>query len=390
MAAAAAAMVGLLAAASELLLRAGGARPRGEAELTRAIPDGWTDFRLRPSVSGEEAVVTNELGLHSPRSYPLTPHTGSLRVAVLGSSVAYGMGLPFADTIPGIVERELRAAGHRAEALNFGTHAFTIVNVSAQLQAYVHQFRPAAVVVLLDLQVAQPAWPSVEPAAPEEGTERPGWRERFLRRGSETSALLALLDDPRRARQWIRRASGLRIRPPSLEATEHRPAAPLPRAAAAAPEPAAASPPEDVRAYEARRESELAAPLAAMAAFCAERGIALYFVTPYGPYFDFTDEDYASMSARDFLGDAASVYASERVALAAEVELVTRVVRRVAARGSAGVVDMLEASRAASPRTSPDFTPDGVHLTPAGNATLGRLVAERIDRDARRPRGGGD
>ena len=36
--------------------------------------------------------------------------------------------------------------------------------------------------------------------------------------------------------------------------------------------------------------------LAAMAAFAAERSIALYFVTPYGPYFDFTDDELAYLA----------------------------------------------------------------------------------------------
>jgi len=116
--------------------------------------------------------------------------------------------------------------------------------------------------------------------------------------------------------------------------------------------------PEDVRAWEERRERELSAPLAAMAAFCAEKAIALYFVTPYGPYFDFTDEELAGMSVQGFLEDAARVHGSERAAVGAEVELITRVVRRVAARGSAQVIDMLEASRGSSLRTSPDFTPE--------------------------------
>jgi lysophospholipase L1-like esterase len=53
------------------------------------------------------------------------------------------------------------------------------------------------------------------------------------------------------------------------------------------------------------------------------------------------------------------------------------------------VIDMLEASRASSPRSSPDFTPDGVHLTPAGNATLGRIVAARIAADLERRSGDG-
>ena len=127
-----------------------------------------------------------------------------------------------------------------------------------------------------------------------------------------------------------------------------------------------------------------------MAAFCAEKTIALYFVTPYGPYFDFTDEELAGMSVQGFLEEAARVHGSERAALGAEVELITRVARRVAARGSAHVIDMLDASRGSSLRTSPDFTPDGVHLSPAGNAALGRLIAARIARDLKRRSGDGD
>jgi lysophospholipase L1-like esterase len=130
--------------------------------------------------------------------------------------------------------------------------------------------------------------------------------------------------------------------------------------------------------------------MAAMAAFCAEKRIALYFVTPYGPYFDFTDDELASMSAQAFLEEAARVHGSERAALGAEVELITRVARRVAAGGSAHVIDMLDASRGSSLRTSPDFTPDAVHLSPAGNAALGRLIAARVARDLKRRAGDGD
>jgi lysophospholipase L1-like esterase len=130
--------------------------------------------------------------------------------------------------------------------------------------------------------------------------------------------------------------------------------------------------------------------MAAMAAFCAEKTIALYFVTPYGPYFDFSDEELAGMSVHGFLEESARVHGSERTALGAEVELITRVARRVAARGSAHVIDMLEASRSSSLRTSADFTPDGVHLSPAGNAALGRLIAARVVRDVERRSGGGD
>lgn len=379
-------VLGVVAGALELGLRAAGARPRAAAGLSPVVPDAWTGFRPRPGVSGDEAAVTNDLGMRAPRSYALARPPDALRVAVLGSSVVFGMGTPLADTIPALVERDLQAAGHRAEVLNFGVNGYTIVNVSALLQAYVHQFRPDAAVVVVDFQVAFPEWPAVRPgaASPDDRIEKLGWGAALLRRGSARSALAALFDDPRPARQWVRRATGLPLRPPSPAAPGRRraPGSPLPVPATTAPAVRpTASPPEDARAYGARRERELAAPLAAMAAFAAETSVALYLVTPYGPYFDVTDEELSHMSVQDFLEEGALAHGSVRAALGAEVELITRVARRVAEAGPADVIDMLEASRRSSLRSSPDFTRDGIHLTPAGNAALARLVAERILRD---------
>ena len=385
------AVLAVVAGALELGLRAAGSGPRVAGEVSEIVPDGWTGFRLRPGVAGQEAFVTNDLGMHAPRTYTLAPPPESLRVAVLGSSVVYGLALPFADTIPGALERELQLAGQRAEVLNFGTHRYTIVNLSAQLQAYVHQFQPDVVVVVIDLQVGLAEWPDVRPgAAADAGIEKLGWAEALLKRGAGKSALLALFDDARGTRRWVRRATGLPLRPLRLQAApppaETEAPAPAP---APAPQPAARGP-EERRAYEERREHDLAAPMAAMAAFCAEKSIALFYVTPYGPYFDLTEHELGAMSVRHFLEESRPVYGNDRDALAAEVELITRVVRRVAGRSSARVIDMLEASRGASLRTSSHFTGDGVHLSPAGNAALGKLIAERIVREIEGRRAGGD
>jgi lysophospholipase L1-like esterase len=377
-------VLAVVAGTSELALRAFGARPRPPVPLSQIVPDGWTGFRLRPDVGGPEAFATNDLGMRALRTYTLTPPPVSLRIAVLGSSVVYGMNMPLADSIPGVVERELQAAGRNAEVLNFGTHQFTIVNVSAQLQAYVHQFRPDVVVVVVDLQVGHVGWPDVRPQVVAEAKiEKPSWWETLLRRGARKSALIALLNDPREARRWARSATGLplqnRSRPASRPSRKART-----RGAGPAGLPAdrpTAGPPEERRAYEERRERELAAPMAAMAAFCAEKSVALYFVTPYGPYFDVTEDELEQMSVHHLLEEATRVHGGVRDALGAEVELITRVARRVAANGPARVIDMLEASRHSSFRTSPDFTRDGVHLTPAGNAALGRVIAERILQD---------
>jgi len=150
------AVLAVMTGGIELALRAAGATPGGGGNPSHIAPDGWTGFRLRPRVSGSQALVTNDLGMHAPRTYTLEPPPESLRIAVLGSSVVYGLGTRFTETIPGALERELQLAGQRAEVLNFGTHAFTIVNVSALLQAYVHQFEPDVVVVVVDLQLGVP------------------------------------------------------------------------------------------------------------------------------------------------------------------------------------------------------------------------------------------
>jgi lysophospholipase L1-like esterase len=54
------------------------------------------------------------------------------------------------------------------------------------------------------------------------------------------------------------------------------------------------------------------------------------------------------------------------------------------------VIDMLEASRRSSLRTSPDFTEDGVHFSATGNAALGTLIATRIAGDLDRRTAGRD
>jgi lysophospholipase L1-like esterase len=389
-------VLGVLATATELALRSAGVKPQRARESSNVVADGWTGFRLRPGVTGEEAFVTNELGMHAPRSYPPAPPPGVLRVAVLGSSVVYGLNLPFADTLPSALERALQESGREAEVLNFGTHAFSIVNVSALLQAYVHQLQPDVVVVVVDLQVARARWPPLRPGEASTGESIAtlgGWRA-LLARGASGSALAGLLDDPRPARRWLRRTTGLPLHPyPGLE--------PLGRAArssAARPDPAptpaagglAAAPPEGIHEYERRRDRELTAPLAAMAAFAAASSIELYLVTPYGPYFRLTGDELGRMSVHHFIEDAVRVHGDARAALAAEVALITRVVRRVADASPARVIDMLEACRGASLRGSGHFSEDGVHLTPEGNAALARVISEHVARglEADAERGG--
>ena len=392
LAAALALLLLMAGAVAELALRkVAGIKPvvLAAVGLSPVVPDGWTGYRLRPNVPGPpEWIVTNDLGMHATRTYELAKRRpGKLRVAVLGSSVVYGQGVYFADTIPGAAETALRAGGRRAEVMNFGTHSFNIVNISAMAQAYVHQFEPDAIVVVIDLQVGSPNWPIVTPAVdgPAAQIRRLGWREALLKRASEHSALFTVIDDPSTFRPLVRQWTKLPLEPPPpapRTATGRAPAAAtIPAAtnlAQGAHAPAAA---EEIHAYEEKRRRDLAAPLAAMAAFCREQSIALYFMTPYGPYFDLTDEELAQINVHPFLVNARRVYGSERRALATEIETITEVVRSVAKAHSARVIDMLEASRHGTLRKSTDFARDGIHFTAAGNVAVGKMIAAQLARD---------
>ena len=231
--------------------------------------------------------------------------------------------------------------------------------------------------MVVDLQVGLARWPAVRPAtAPQdEGIARLGWREALLaaRRQQERAAWPARRPAARAALD----SAGERPAPPAAAAPE--PTAPTETpASAAAAAPARRrrpGPPEDVPAYEARRERELAAPMAAMSAFCRRAGHRALL----------RDAVWALLRAHrrrvraderaplHRAGGAASTRAARGAA--AEVELITRAVRRVAGRGSARPSTCSRPRGAASLRAPPHFTEDGVHLSAAGNAALGRLIA---------------
>ena len=203
-----------------------------------------------------------------------------------------------------------------------------------------------------------------------------GW-EALLKRGAARSALLAVFDDPRPARRWIRRASGLPLRPRAARPGRRRPDRERRPCRRGRPPPRVRR--RRIRAYEERRERELAAPLAAMAAFCAEKSIAIYFVTPYGallrPHRRRAGAHGGGPVPR---GGGRGPRQRAPRARGARSSWSPACSAVVAARGSARVIDMLEASRAASLRDLPDFAADGIHLTTTGNAALGRLIARRI------------
>ena len=365
-------LIGVFLLLAELALRALGEKPQdlAVAGLSATVPDGWTGWAMRAGAHAREYVLTNAYGMHEDRDVLMRKPAGVRRVAVVGSSVTWGPGMYLEDTIPRSAERALRQAGCKAEVLNMAHHGFNILNASAFVQTKAHQFEPDAIVIVMDLQMGFPGFPPPDPSEPEETVRRLGPLEAWLKLASEYSVALSVIDEPTRLRTWISKALPL----PAVAAA---PAAPPKRKPLHEPP----RPPErTIREYEARRHRELASVVAAVSAFAASAGIPLYFVTPYGPYFHATPEQLAGYSLPGAMGLAVHLYGGRTGAYARETELQSEIVATAASAGGARVIDMLPASRAATPALG-DFSTDGIHMNPAGNRRVGAAIAARLLQD---------
>jgi lysophospholipase L1-like esterase len=132
--------------------------------------------------------------------------------------------------------------------------------------------------------------------------------------------------------------------------------------------------------YEARRRRELGSVVAAVSAFARASRIPLYFVTPYGPYFQAKPQELAGFSLPALLGPALALYGDRTRAFAREAELQSEIIAASAAPEGARIIDMLPASRAGTMATG-DFSTDGIHMTPAGYRRIGTRIAARLVQD---------
>jgi hypothetical protein len=404
----------VVALALEAGLRFVGAQPQNlyRAGFSATVIDRWTEWGMRPNVRLSEYSVTNNYGLHEDREINLARPPGVKRVAVIGSSVTWGLGEPLVNTIPRAAEAALRKAGCSVEVLNFGGQGYNILNASAYIQTKMHQFEPDAIVVMMDLQMAFPRFPRPNPVTDEQAVvRRLGFFEGLFKRATEFSTVLTFLDNVALPREVLARHQPLPLPKPTAASTTppvtsvEFGAAPLRRArdavlgwagrrldrlrskdnlgdvtiAAAPPAPPATAGPPTREAYEARRERELSGVVSGVSAFARAMGLKLYFVTPFGPYFHATDAQLAKFSL-NMLAAATPVYGGLAQAARREAELSSTIIARNAEREGAAVIDMLPLSRDATMDWG-DFSTDGIHFSPQGYRRVGGMIADRLMRD---------
>jgi hypothetical protein len=122
-------------------------------------PDPQVGFTLRPGFDGiafGAPVRANALGYRGP-DWPQAKPPGTLRIALLGDSHAFGYGIPCADSLGPQLERALAARGVRAEVLCFALPGY---NAWQQHETLLHKafaFAPDLVIAHLTQNDHEPA-----------------------------------------------------------------------------------------------------------------------------------------------------------------------------------------------------------------------------------------
>lgn len=151
------AVLAVLAGAAEALLRA--VAPQSDSiRLGAKLQNSARVFGLRPhlrTVQTGVLVETNALGFRE-REYPLARTPGARRIAVLGDSFTFGVGVEFAETFSKRLEAQLNHALGPHEVINFGVSAYNTTLELATLREVAAKFRPDLVIVGYVLNDAQP------------------------------------------------------------------------------------------------------------------------------------------------------------------------------------------------------------------------------------------
>ncbi len=116
--------------------------------VVRYMPNTRAVFR---HPDGTQSLVTiNQQGWNSTKpAYSKAKTPGVLRVAVVGNSYVHGSFVDAAQGFPEVIERQLNAAGVRAEVLRFGMDGAPLSQYLHMLRREVRAFNPDLVVVQL-------------------------------------------------------------------------------------------------------------------------------------------------------------------------------------------------------------------------------------------------
>jgi len=81
------------------------------------------------------------------RDYSLAKPAGAFRIAAVGDSVTFGLGLELEDTWPKQLERELQKTSPRIEVINFGVMGYNTPQEAERIQDKVLKYSPDLIII---------------------------------------------------------------------------------------------------------------------------------------------------------------------------------------------------------------------------------------------------
>ena len=118
-------------------------------KIHRVTANKQMGYELVPgSVSFEDNAWyrINQDGIRD-RDYPLAKPEGTFRIAAIGDSCTFGLGLELEDTWPKQLERELRKNDPRLEVINFGVMGYNTPNEAERIQDKVLKYSPDLIII---------------------------------------------------------------------------------------------------------------------------------------------------------------------------------------------------------------------------------------------------
>jgi glycosyltransferase involved in cell wall biosynthesis/lysophospholipase L1-like esterase len=133
---------------------------------------GWVLRPSQRSYTHLEPMRSNAAGLRDDEELPLPPPLGERRILVLGDSVAFGNGVPTAETFAEVLEGLLRARGLPVRVLNAGVQGYSVHQEADFLRARGLSFEPELVLVAFyenDVLIREPPGERTAMGGPNEG-----------------------------------------------------------------------------------------------------------------------------------------------------------------------------------------------------------------------------
>jgi hypothetical protein len=126
--------------------------PETARYLDTLIVEEPIGYRNRPNLWGKfygVEVRTNSLGLREPE-IPLDPPAGEIRILMLGDSFPFGIGVPYEQTLPHLLEEKLNAPGkpgYRYRVINMGVPSYNTEQELYQLETLGPRLHPNIVIL---------------------------------------------------------------------------------------------------------------------------------------------------------------------------------------------------------------------------------------------------